>query len=247
MKLIADLHTHTTASTHAFSTLRELVWQAQTLGMCAMAVTDHAPALPDSPPPPYFKNITSLPDILDDGFLLLKGAEVNVMDAGGALDLPERRLEKLDWVIASLHHRCIEPMDVDTTTSLWLAIAENPLVDMIGHSETQEYLYDYDRATKAFAAHNKVVELNAGSAFSRPGNEGNLRRLAQSCKQNGAYVAVNTDAPPLYARGHTEPVLKMLAAIDFPEELVVNSSKERLRETLRRHKKPIAQRIEGLW
>ena len=47
-------------------------------------------------------------------------------------------------------------------------MAENPYVDIIGHSEQENYRYDYDLVTKAFARNHKVVELN--------GNSFNVRR-----------------------------------------------------------------------
>ncbi|MEG3073232.1 MAG: PHP domain-containing protein, partial [Ruthenibacterium sp.] len=46
MSIIADLHTHTLVSNHAFNTLTEMTTQANKLGLFAMAVTDHGPELP---------------------------------------------------------------------------------------------------------------------------------------------------------------------------------------------------------
>ncbi len=40
-------------------------------------------------------------------------------------------------------------------------------MDCIGHSEQENYRYDYDLVTKAFAANHKVVELN-GNPVQRP-------------------------------------------------------------------------------
>ncbi|MHC1695049.1 MAG: PHP domain-containing protein [Eubacteriales bacterium] len=47
--IIADMHTHTIASDHAFSTLKENITEAKQIGLFAIAATDHGPALPDSP------------------------------------------------------------------------------------------------------------------------------------------------------------------------------------------------------
>ena len=49
MKIIADTHTHTIASTHAYSTLLENVGYAKKAGLRAIAITDHGPAMPDAP------------------------------------------------------------------------------------------------------------------------------------------------------------------------------------------------------
>ena len=39
MKLIADLHTHTIASTHAYATVTEMAYEASELGLFAIAIT----------------------------------------------------------------------------------------------------------------------------------------------------------------------------------------------------------------
>ena len=49
MQMIADLHTHTLCATHAYNTFTEMAAAAKEIGYCALAVTDHAPAMPDSP------------------------------------------------------------------------------------------------------------------------------------------------------------------------------------------------------
>ena len=49
MKFIADTHTHTIASTHAYSTLLENIHQAAQVRLQCLAMTDHATAQPHSP------------------------------------------------------------------------------------------------------------------------------------------------------------------------------------------------------
>ena len=51
MQYLIDLHTHTIASDHAYSTIMELVSQAKVKGMSLFAVTDHGPDVSDGPHP----------------------------------------------------------------------------------------------------------------------------------------------------------------------------------------------------
>lgn len=44
-RLLADLHTHSVASGHAYSTINELAAMARERGLQAIAVTDHGPAI----------------------------------------------------------------------------------------------------------------------------------------------------------------------------------------------------------
>ena len=243
MKICADLHTHTIASGHAFATLNEMIGQAKKLGYSALAITDHARTMPGSPAKYYFDNLVRQPDILEDGFILLKGVEGNVLDSNGTFDVEEKLLPKFDWIIASIHGVLVQDMTFAEATNAWLHIAQNPYVDMIGHSEQSNFFYDYDRVTKAFAEKNKVVEMNAASAKTRPGNEENQRNLALACKKNGVKIAVNSDAHSTFQMGHFQAIDKMLEEIAFPQERIINTSKNLLLAELRLHKKPIAKRL----
>lgn len=244
MKLAADLHTHTIVSDHALSTVYEMITQAKKLGMQAIAITDHGVAMPDSPHPWYFSNLIRMPSRVEEMWLI-KGVEANVIDKNGKLDMADSVLKNMDWVIASIHGVCAPAMTYQETTHMWLQVAEHPWVDMIGHSEQKEFLYDYNLVTRAFAANHKVVEMNAGSSLSRPGNEENLRQLALCCKQNGTRIAVTSDAHSMYSVGNVQPVLDMLAEIEFPEERIVNTSMERLADELDRHGRPLAGLIRS--
>lgn len=246
MNIIADLHAHTLVSNHAFNTITEMARRAHELGHFALAITDHGPKMPDSAHPWYFFNLTTLPRQIE-GVWVLKGMEANVCDEDGSLDFDGATLQALhlDWVIASIHSDTLAgPLPEDRVTQLWLKVAENPYVDMIGHSESRFYPYDYDVVTKVFAQNNKVVELNANSRVARPGNEANMRALALACKKNDVPVAVNSDAHSIYHLGQVDPIFEMLREIHFPRELVVNASEENLKAMLSAHRKNVLKCME---
>ena len=60
MKLLFDLHTHTVASGHAFSTLKENIEEAAAKGLKAMGTSDHYSAMPGSAQPIYFTNFKAI-------------------------------------------------------------------------------------------------------------------------------------------------------------------------------------------
>ena len=245
MDIIADLHTHTLVSNHAFNTITEMAAQAKKLGLLAMAVTDHGPSMPDAPHPWYFYNLMTLPDRIEDVWLL-KGTEANVHDRLGTLDFTMAELAQFafDWVIVSIHSNTLhEDLTFDTATELWMNVAQNPYVDMIGHSESRFYEYDYEAVTKVFAQKNKVVEMNANSAVCRPGNEDQMRRLALACKKNNTKIAVNSDAHSIYHLGQVASVWPMLKEINFPHELIINLTQENFKAHLQSRKKRIADII----
>ena len=83
-----DVHTHTIVSGHAFSTLQEMVHQAAHLGLDILGITEHAPGIPGTCDPIYFRNIHVVPRQLE-GVRLMLGAELNILDTEGHLDLDE--------------------------------------------------------------------------------------------------------------------------------------------------------------
>ena len=243
MKLIADLHMHTLFSSHAFNTVTEMIGQAQKIGLKAIAITDHGPLMPDSGHEWHFMNKGQLPKKLDD-LIIMYGAEVNVVNVNGDLDIGDYYLKDLDWVVASIHKEIIPKLSYEDATQLWLNIAKNPYVDMIGHCEQVQHFFDYEKVVQEFAKNNKVVELNVNSAVCRPSGQQNMIELAKVCKKYRCKVAVNSDAHSIYKIGTTGNVLDMLESIDFPEDLVVNANYENLIKELKIHNKYIVKQIE---
>ena len=245
--MIADLHTHTLCASHAYHTAAEMAEAAKAEGYLAMALTDHGPAMPDAPHAWHFENWKAMPRTLA-GVAMLYGAEANVMDTKGGLDFSADKLRSLDWVVASIHSPCVPgSLTEKEATRLWLGVAENPYVDCIGHSEQPHYQYDYDLVTKAFARSHKVVEMNGNSFNVRRDGVPNMRRLLRACLQNGCRIALDSDAHSTHQL-HTglAKLYGLLDEVDFPQELVVNATRENLVETLKLHGKSCADEIGGI-
>lgn len=221
--VIAETHCHTIACDHAFSTLYENVRESARKGLKFLCITEHGPAMVDGPHEWFFGNIAKVvPDVID-GVVVLKGAEANIMDYRGTLDINNDYLSKLDWVIASYHTVCLEPSSVREHTEGWLAIAENPLVDVIGHSGDGRYLFEMEPVMQAFARSGKIVEINSHSFHCRPGSTDNCRKIALLCKKYGVRVVCSSDAHFFTQIGEVGESLDMLREIDFPEELIINT------------------------
>lgn len=224
-QIVADLHCHTLASTHAYSTITELANAAAECGLCAVACTDHGIGLPDAPHLWHFLNLRALPRAIA-GVRILHGVEANVMDFTGRLDMPVEMLERLDIVIASMHMGLLPAGTVEECTNAWLAVAENPLVDIIGHSGTPCYAYDYERVIPVFGQYGKIVEINENSFGAREGSAENCRRIAQLCKQHHVRVVVNSDTHYHTTVGQVPVCMEMLREIGYPSADIINGSRE---------------------
>lgn len=236
MNIIADTHMHTTASTHAYSTLQEMVHAAAQKGLYAAAITDHGTDMPGAPGKWYFHNLKVVPHMLE-GVLVLRGQETNVLDYDGNTDLNQDTNDELDWVVASIHQICM-PKDkpsVEAVTNLWLQVAKNPEVNVIGHSGSVEYQYDYEAVIPEFGRQGKLVELNESTFLGRVKSVVNCKKIMQICKKHGVPIIVNSDSHFSNMVGCFENSLKLLEEIDFPEELVVNSGVERFQNYLKQN------------
>lgn len=233
MRIFADLHTHTNVSQHAYSSLHENVMAAKARGFVAVGITDHGPEMMDGAIRHHFYCMKGLPEKVD-GIQLVRGAEVNIKDYNGRLDLDAEVLKSLDFVIASYHVEAIAPATLQEHTEGWLNVIKNPHVDCVGHAGNPMFVCDYEKLVKACADYHKVVEINSNSFKVRPGSECNCRRIAELCMEYRVPVLVNSDAHILYSVGEHQDALKMLEMVGFPEELVINAGRERVLEYVRR-------------
>lgn len=235
MKLIADLHTHTIASVHAYSTVLENLAFARQEGLKAIAITDHGPKLGDAPDLVHFYNLKVLPEQWN-GVRILKGVEANLLNQFGELDVPVQILESLDWVIASFHTDVCSPQTLHQHTCAYMNAVENPFVDCIGHSGNPAFAYDYEAVVKEIARRGKVLEINESSFVSRKGSGKNCMQLIRLCKKHGALICLDSDAHFASQIGKFPKNLAMLKECNFPEELVLNADEQRLQAFVHRRK-----------
>ena len=187
MHTIADLHTHTLVSQHAYSTLYENIQAAREAGFYALAITDHGPGMPDGASSHHFFCMPGLPEMVN-GIRLFRGAEVNIMDFAGTIDLDATTLQRLDFVIASYHCECISPGTIEENTAGLLAVIKNPFIDCIGHCGNPAYPIDIPTIVSACCQYGKLIEINASSFRIRPGSEDICRKVASECiRQNIVY------------------------------------------------------------
>ena len=79
MKTLLDVHTHTIASGHAFSSLQEMTLTAKEKGLDILGITEHGPNIPGTCDPIYFRNLHCVPRQLY-GIKLMLGAELNILN-----------------------------------------------------------------------------------------------------------------------------------------------------------------------
>ncbi|MFI3115126.1 MAG: phosphatase [Clostridia bacterium] len=227
MKLLFDLHTHTLASGHAYSTLRENIDVAREKGLLAYGFSDHAENMPGSTGNLFFVNFEAIPEIIND-VRIYCGVEANITDYHGNIDCGERVQTNVDYIIASMHLPCIpQTQDVALVTKGLLNTMQNPRIKIIGHPDDSRYPCDYDAVVKEAVATKTVLELNnssLGKRATRVNTYENILAMLKKCEKYGAKVIVGSDAHYCSEVGEFTSILKILDDLKFPEELVVNAS-----------------------
>lgn len=239
MRLIADTHAHTIASGHAYSTLREMAYAASQNGLEVLSLTEHAPEMPGSCQEIYFRNLSVIPREMY-GVKLLLGSELNIMNPEGELDLSEAICKNLDLVIASIHSPCYGfGHSVKENTNAYVEVMKKPYVDIIGHPDDGRFPIDYEVLVRTAKETKTLLEINNSSL--RPGGfrkntRENVLQMLELCKQYEVSVTTGSDAHIDVNAGNFEYVKEVLEYCKFPEELVVSTEFNKLKEFLNNYK-----------
>jgi putative hydrolase len=218
----ADLHVHTVASGHAYSTINEIALEAAERGLRAVGMTDHGPALPGGPHYYHFATLNFIPPYLR-GVRILRGVEANIV-AVGKLDLPDTMLDQLELILAGFHPACgFDQRGVRDNTRAVLALMEKRRAHIICHPGNPEYPLDYEVIARHAALTGTALELNNSSfSMSRAGSADNCRQIARLCARFGAPVALGSDAHIAQGIGYFDDALQALEEAGVAAEQIVN-------------------------
>jgi len=226
VRIAVDSHTHTISSGHAYSTIQEIAREAAERGIEMVAITDHGPSMIGAPCAVHFGNLRVVPGEIY-GVRILKGIEANIIKYDGTIDLEDKYLKRLEFVMASLHDLCIKPGDVKENTEAMVNAIKNPLVDAIAHPGNPQFQIDIDEVVNAAKEYGKMLEINNHSFKARTGSEKNCLEIAIKCKEKGVKVVCGSDAHISFDVGNFDRVMELLEKVNMPEELILNTSKEK--------------------
>jgi putative hydrolase len=199
--LRGDCHSHSSWSDGG-SPIEEMVLTAVELGHEWLVLTDHSPQLRVANGltverlTKQLKVVDAVNASLGDGFRLLKGIEVDILD-DGSLDQTEEMLGRLDLVTASVHSKL--RMNAAPMTRRMVAAVSNPRVNVLGHctgrlveggrGKRPQSDFDAQAVFEACAEHGTAVEIN-----SRPERQDPPDDLLALALDIGCLFAVDSDA-----------------------------------------------------
>ncbi len=227
-----DLHMHTVASTHAYSTLHDYIAAAQSRGIKLFAITDHGPDMADAPHYWHFMNMRVWPRVVD-GIGILRGIEANIKNTDGEIDCTGPMLDALDLIVAGFHEPVFPPRDKESHTQAMIAAMAAGDVHIISHPGNPKFPVDIPAIARAAAKYQVALELNNSSfTHSRKGSGPNCRAIAEAVRDAGGWLALGSDSHSAFTLGDFTECRKILDEVNFPEERILNVSPRRLLDFL---------------
>ncbi len=233
-----DLHVHTTASVHAFSTLKEYVDRARDIGIKAIAITDHGPNLKGGPQSAYFTALCSVVPETIDGVRILKGIEANILDIDGTIDVPFHAKARLDLVLAYPHPFTAfrDSGKAANTKAIIAALERNPCIDILSHPLASWFETDVGEIARVACGLGVAMELNENTFRSHPVD---LRKIAclveETLSAKGVFV-ISSDShhvSTLGADAHSREIVKNYG---IPDASILNDSLSSVLEFIKRRK-----------
>ena len=230
MQNLIDIHTHTIVSGHAFSTLNEMIAAAQQRGLRLYGVTEHGPGIPGTCDPLYFRNMYIVPRQYGD-MRLMMGAELNILDYEGTLDITEEEcFRNFEVTIAGLHKLCYTDGNRTQNTSAFIGAIDNPKVNIISHPcdgtasdfDIEAVVLEAKRTGTLLELNNSSLNPYRGKKLAHP----YFLQMLRLCKKYDHPIIISSDAhhtSQLCDHQYVEPLLK---EADFPEALILNDKVE---------------------
>ena len=195
--LRGDLHMHTTWSDGAVD-IAGMAEAAAARGLEYIAITDHSQALTIANGLDRGRLVAQM-DAIDaynanaPACRVLRGLEVDILD-DGALDMDADVLERLDWVVGSVHS-AFSQSSAAMTRRLLRAI-DSGLIRAIGHPTGRKlgvrdgYAFDIAAVFDACESAGVALELNASPHRLDLGES----LLREAMERPGLWLTLNTDA-----------------------------------------------------
>ncbi|TQJ32336.1 PHP domain-containing protein [Microbacterium sp. SLBN-146] len=188
--LRGDLHAHSEWS-DGLTSIELMVDAARALGHEYLALTDHSPRLRVAnglTAERLRAQLKIVAGLSGEGFTLLSGIEVDILDHG-ELDQEPDLLDELDIVVASAHSKL--RMERAPMTRRLVAAVSNPRVDVLGHvtgrlvegsrGTRPPSVFDARAVFAACAANTVAVEINSRPERQDPPDDLIAIALAEGC------------------------------------------------------------------
>ena len=221
-----DLHIHSCASGHGTNdSITDLAKEAAKRHIEVLGISDHGPATTGSAGLSYFRSLF-LCERDRFGIKLLYGAEANILDTDGGLDIPDDILSRLDFCIVSMHRPIYTSGSAAENTGAYIRAMRHPNVKIIGHCDDSRFPVDYRELLQAAQAFGVYPELNNVSLLPdgyRRDCRANAAAMLGVCETLSCPVILSSDSHGKEHIGDVTECMKLIQEVSFPDELILRS------------------------
>ena len=244
--IIADLHTHTVFSKHAYSTLGENVAEAKVKGIKYLAVTDHYFVQND-----YIENKNDMARIMyvhevkpRNGVVLIAGAEFNLMQSFSPLVKRDKLYKNVLWRPVGVHSWSmnVETCYAEDFYTGFKQLFENKsmYVKPTAFCHIERKFNKCRDPENAFEVLHKIVDLAVEQGMYLEINENSIRRGVHNgniermrewvpyAVSKGAKFCLGTDAHYFESVGDFENVIKFVNEQGIPRSSILNCNEHDL-------------------
>ena len=200
MKTLLDVHTHTIASGHAYSSLQEMTLAAKEKGLEILGITEHGPHIPGTCDPIYFRNLHCVPRQLDEDYWRM-----------------------LDIRIAGIHSLCWQGGTKEENTQGVINAMRNPFVQIISHPGDGTAELDFEALMKVSKETHTLLEINNHSmapirhkTVAAPNN----LELLELAKKYDTPVIFGSDAHFSTMIADYSNIMPLVEKAEFPEKFM---------------------------
>ena len=243
MKYYGDYHTHSRYS-DGDQSVPEIAEAARRRGLSEVAVTDHGPNVLISGVSDlecYQQLMREIENLEVPGIKVLAGAEANIIDLDGRLDIPPPIYKQMDVLICGLHPYSIpgnigdayrlfgrnhlrhlgpgrRRKAVNANTKATIAAMENNPVDILSHPGLF-FEVDITEVSRACIAHEVLFEINCGHHHPRLED-------VRVALEAGVDFIINSDAHFNDTVGELEYGSRLAKKLAIPPERIANGRVE---------------------
>lgn len=235
----ADFHTHTVASQHAYSTLKENIDAAKSLGMKYIGVTEHFIGVGDTL---QISNEIARINCLEErtkrlkGFRAIGGVELNL---GQQNELIES-IKGVNLRLGGMHewYWSVKHQDIEALKRTVKDYIDRGYINVIAHPERNihvlangKYGTELTPAVKEYyqwlveytKKHRVFIEFNEYSAeHDVGGSRKRMEYLIKLARDNSNPITLGSDAHFYTEVGVFPVVTKLLNKVGYPQELILN-------------------------
>ena len=249
--IIADLHTHTIFSKHAYSTIEENIAAAKKMNLKYLAITDH---IYNDGTPLEIKNEATRCKYLEKEVNCCREDGDPYIISGGEFNIAQKlnqwnKLKKLKWRPIGLHgfNLDIEKFSLKQLYREFEKAADNH--NAFAHIERELYKIDnyrhgegLDNEVKDFfkaiieLAKDKdiLLEVNESSIRNNPadGNATRIEYWLSIAKDRNCRIYLASDAHYSGRIGKFPLAIELLNDIDYPQELILNCNEDQIKSEM---------------